>query len=205
MEYFLVQRYWGDLPGHPTFFDYSLDKAAAGENVRESSIRVYFTSYRNSPLVFLCKNRKIEFDFYDLPAGEYFVSSVFADVAAQVNVPGLRSIEAKVLSVKRKSISSKDYRILRIPDALDAVDHQRSVIEPAVTAPHRLLTRHLAIDHSAVGGRDLFRLNNMALLGCLFCSARFKEKAEQAGVVARFIPEAEAAEAEAARNPLAPK
>ena len=205
MDYFLIERYWGDFPGHPTYFEYALDKVAAGDNDRESTIRTYFTSYKNSPLVFLCKHQKIEFDFYDVPAGEYFVSSAFAGIAQHSAVPDLSVITARFLSTKRKEVSSREYCVIRLRDAIDAVDEKRSVIEPAVSAPHRLLTKHLAIDHAAVGDRDLFRLNNMAMLGCLFCSGRFKEQAEQAGIVAKFIPEAIAAEEFAKTNLFAPK
>lgn len=107
MEYFLIQRLKGEVPGHPIFFEYSLDRVAAGENDRESSVRVFFTSYRNSPLVFVCKHPKIEFDYYDIPAGEYFVSARFAEIAVDLNVPDLASIDVQLLSSKRKPISSK--------------------------------------------------------------------------------------------------
>lgn len=88
---------------------------------------------------------------------------------------------------------------------MNAVDAGRSEIEPAISAPNRLLTKHLAIDHAAVGDRDLFRLNNMSLMGCLFCSGRFKLRAEEAGLVAKFIPEEIAAEEHTKTKPFAPK
>ncbi len=205
MDFFMIDRYWGDFPGHPTYFEYSLDKTTAGENDRESTIRTYFTSYRNSPLTFLCKHPRIDFDFYEVPNGEYFTSARFAELAKRSCVPDLAVIDVCLVSRKRKPITSMDYCIIRLRDALDAVDASRSVIEPAVSAPHRLITKHLAIDHAAVGDRDLFRLNNMSLFGCLFCSGRFREQAEQAGIIAKFIPEAQAAEEYAKTNPFAPK
>lgn len=103
----MLQRFRGDFPGHPTYFEYALEKASAGENDRESTFRIYYTSYRSSPLTFLCKHPKIGFDYYELAAGEYFVSSLFADLAHRAAVPDLSVIAATFLSTKRKKLQQR--------------------------------------------------------------------------------------------------
>lgn len=205
MNYYMIQRLRGEKVGHPIFFAYNLDKASAGENTQESPYKDFYTNYSNSPLTFFCKHRKIDFDFYDISVGEYFVSSSFEKLAREVNTPDFKSISVQLLSSKREPLSKKDYFIIRLTKTLPAVDTKASLIEPAISNPDVINTKHLVIDKNIVGTYDLFRLEDRSLGNNLFCSEKFKTLAEKNGIVANFIPEELAAEEYAKTNPFRPK
>lgn len=92
--------------------------------------------------------------------------------------------------------------MLRIEQTIDAVDPDKSKIEPSAKYDYLKITRHLGLDHRVIGGLDLFRITDMTLGGCLFASERFRDFALKHGARLAFVPEAEAAEAYGDRNPL---
>jgi hypothetical protein len=106
-----------------------------------------------------------------------------------------------ILSTKRTAVAEKTYVAIRVMNMIDAVDTERSIIETSTRYDYRKITRHLALKPEAVG-LDLFRINSMTLSGCLFCSERFRNQALARGARLGLVPEANAAEAFAAANPL---
>lgn len=205
MNYYLLLRYKGELPGHPIFLERTFDKKTGGENTRENAFKVYFTSYQSPPLVFLCKHAKLDFDYYEMSAGEYFVSERLMRATTTVNVQGLTAIDVQLLSTKRKPITTCAYQIIRLRDPVAAVDRERSELVPATSDATQQVLKRLVLDHEALVGHDLFRINDSRLGPFLFCSERFKDASERCGVQVRFIPEAEVAAALAEYDPLAPK
>jgi hypothetical protein len=205
VNYYMLQRLRGGEPGHPVFFEYKYDKESGGANSKESPFVVFYTGYEKQPLVFTCKHRRIDFDLYDIAAGEYFVSELFLGAAEGLGVSRHTTSKVRFQSAKKQEIPGKQYRVLRLFDTHDAVDPSRSVIEKSEQYDYRTITKHLALNPGALDGLDRFRIADKTLLGCLFCSERFKNAAESAGVSLTFVPEAEAAEAFAASNPFGPK
>jgi hypothetical protein len=202
MNYYMLQRLSGDVPGHPVFLEYALDRASAGDNERESPSVEFFTGFSNTPLVFLCKHKALDFDFYGLKAGEYFCSNRLLDAAEGLTLPPHEVKAVRFLSRKRTGITRKDYCVLRVRGTIDAVDPRKSVIETSNQYDYLKLTRHLALNHAVLDELDLFRITDMSLGACLFCSQRFRDAAEAGGAVLGFVPESEAAEAYAAANPF---
>lgn len=204
MNYYMLQRLKGDVPGHPVFFEYALDRESAGENHRENPFVEFFTGFSGSPLVFLCKHKVLDFDYYDMKAGEYFCSRRLLDAADGLTLPAHEIKAVRFLSRKRTEITKQDYCVLRVRDAVDAVDPEKSVIETSQQYDYLKITKHLALNHAALGELDLFRIKDMTMGICLFCSERFRQAAEAGGAVLRFVPESEAAEAFTASNPFGP-
>ena len=204
VNYYMLQRLKGDSPGHPVFFEYTLDRESAGENHRENQFVEFFTGFSGSPLIFLCKHKVLDFDYYDMKAGEYFFSQRLFDAADGLTLPAHAVKAVRFLSRKRTEIAKQDYCVLRIRDLVDAVDPDKSVIEQSQQYEYRKITKHLALDRAALGELDLFRIKDMTMATCLFCSERFRQAAESGGAVLRFVPESEAAEAYAASNPFGP-
>lgn len=205
MRYYLMLRHKGTFPGHPVFLERKFDKSSGGENVQESPFVVYFTNYTAPPVVFLCKHKMLDFDFYELSAGEYFMSDRLTDALRQVGVQGIATIDVQFLSIKRQPISQKEYKVVRIRDALPAVDTERSIMVPAASDPNQLVTKQLVLNHAVLEGHDVFRIKQSPFGACLFCSERFKTIAEERGARLRFIPEAEVAAAHAEYDALAPR
>jgi hypothetical protein len=205
MHYYLMLRHVGTLPGHPVFLERKFDPSSGGENVRENPFVVFYTSYTAPPVVFLCKHSMLDFDFYELSAGEYFMSDRLTDALQQVQAAGVATIDVQFLSMKRQPISKKQYKVVRIREALSGVDTERSLMVPAASDPNQLVTKQLVLNHAVLEGHDVFRIKHSPFGACLFCSERFKTLAEERGAQLRFIPEAEAAAAYAEYDGLAPR
>lgn len=205
MSCYLMLRHKDGRPGHPVFLERSFDKASGGENHRESPFHLFFTSYTRAPLVFLCRHKVLDFDYYELGAGEYLISDRIADILPQVRVDGLARIDVQLLSTRRAPITSRGYAIIRLREPLAAVDPDRSEFRPAVSDPRVQVCHHLALDPLRTKDHDLFRIRESGFGPHLFCSQRFKTLAEAQGAQLRFIPEAEAAQACAEYDALAPR
>lgn len=205
MGSWLMLRYKGDIPGHPVFLDRTFDKASGGDNRRESPFRVYFTSYTQPPVVFLCKHSMLDFDYYELGAGEYLFSDRLSDAARACGLEDLPRIDALLLSTKRKPLSERSYAVVRLREAINAVDPQASSFTPAASDPQQMVCHRLVFDRVAVQGHDLFRIKEGIFAPHLFCSDRFKSQAEERGARLRFVPEAEAARACLEYDALAPR
>lgn len=98
MPYYMLQRIDADEPGFPGFLDYKLDKESAGTNSGENAFVQLLTDFSAKTLTFTCKHKRLEFDFYELKAGEFFVSEVFLNASASLSLPKHRLVAAQFVS-----------------------------------------------------------------------------------------------------------
>jgi hypothetical protein len=206
MAFYMMYRHPGGKPGFPTFLDRKLDRDSAGTCERGGAAGEFLTSFSAPMLTFRCKHKTLSFDYDSASGGEFFLSERLWSLAEGLNLPEHKVKAVRFLTNQDKPASDKEYRVVRFPTPLDAVDHSKTVIGPSETRSYVQVTKHLALDAGLVGDLDLFRIINMTLGASLFCSERFRSKALEAGAKLLFIPEAEAAE-EYARtlNPLTPR
>lgn len=206
MAFYLMHRHPGGKPGFPKFLDRMLDRDSAGTCERAGAAGEFLTSFSAPTLTFRCKHKTLSFDYDSAYGGEFFLSERLWSLAEGLNLPEHKVKAVRFLTNQDKPASEKEYRVVRFPTPLDAVDRSKTVIAPSETRSFVQVTKHLALDAGVIADLDLFRIANMTLGASLFCSERFRSKALEAGAKLLFIPEAEAAE-EYARtlNPLTPR
>ena len=200
MNHYMVGRV-PEGRGNPVFFDYLYEDGSGGENKRELPAYVFNTSYEKEPVIFICKHRVINFDYYDLTAGEHFISDKFLSVVERTNPSNYKTISVSFLNRKRENIAEIKHFTIRLFDRLDAVDAKKTIREPHERYPSKMVTKHLSLDQDLVCGVDLFRIKDPTLSRFLLCSEKFKEKAESVGLEVEFVPVDRAAEVYHERNP----
>ena len=135
-------------------------------------------------------DRLYSFDVYPYSGG-FIASQQFIDLLTDFQIDNYERRNIKVVSKRKEFIKAKNYSFIKFHNGIDAIDLERSKLDRDKQGGYikKFHEIYLTNDHKP----DLFVINGLVLTNRLFCSHRFKSRAEELKINGiAYIPAKEA-------------